>query len=177
VSDPVIAPRSLEREDGDGQQLMPETLCRDPVGNHSHPAEAGHQPEPSVAWFRSDPGCEAYTGSVQAVGWSPVTLIVAGADAVDRAEGRIEAPGKAGCRDPAGVEEQGMYAGGSPRNLGDLVLSVDRPGSGNRVIKPQAASGDCDPRDAERRNGRSHGTGARRQRSATGRKARGRSTS
>ncbi|BCX82111.1 transposase [Methylomarinovum caldicuralii] len=30
----------------------------------SCPAKAGHQPEPSVAWSRSDPDCEAYTGGL-----------------------------------------------------------------------------------------------------------------
>ena len=28
--------------------------------------KAGHQPESSVAWSGGDPGCEAYTESVQA---------------------------------------------------------------------------------------------------------------
>lgn len=30
------------------------------------PEKAGHRPEPSVAWSRSDPSCEAYTGSIRA---------------------------------------------------------------------------------------------------------------
>ena len=45
---------------------MTETLQRNPAGQ-SRPANAGDQPEPSVAWFGADPGCEAYTGSVRAV--------------------------------------------------------------------------------------------------------------
>ena len=43
-----------------------ETLRRNPAGE-SRPAKAGDQPEPSVAWYGGNPGCEAYTGSVQAV--------------------------------------------------------------------------------------------------------------
>ena|SRR2546425_874448 len=41
-------------------------LSREPSGEPPRPAEVGHQPAPSVAWWRSDPPCEAYTGSVQA---------------------------------------------------------------------------------------------------------------
>jgi len=33
----------------------------------TRPAKASDQPEPSVAWSGGDPGCEAYTGSEQAV--------------------------------------------------------------------------------------------------------------
>ena len=44
---------------------MTETFCVT-CGLKSRPAKAGHQPEPSVAWSGSDPGCEAYTGGVQA---------------------------------------------------------------------------------------------------------------
>ena len=43
-----------------------ETSHRDPAGNQSCPDKAGHQPEPSVAWDRGNPDCEAYTGSAQA---------------------------------------------------------------------------------------------------------------
>ena len=43
-----------------------ETLLRNPAGQ-SRPAKAGDQPEPSVAWYGGNPGCEAYTGSVRAV--------------------------------------------------------------------------------------------------------------
>src|SRR5436190_13909953 len=46
--------------------VISETFRRGPAGNQPRPAEVGHQPEPSVAWWRSDPRCEAYTGSVQA---------------------------------------------------------------------------------------------------------------
>ena len=102
------------------------------AGAQSRPAKVGHPPEPSVAWCGSDPGCEAYTGSVQAVGWSPVSLITARADAVDRAEGCIEVPRKAGHRGLAGVEEQGMYARGFPRDLGDLSISSRESRSGDR---------------------------------------------
>ena len=44
---------------------MTETFCVT-RGCKSRPAKAGHQPEPSVAWSGGDPGCEAYTGGVQA---------------------------------------------------------------------------------------------------------------
>jgi hypothetical protein len=43
-----------------------ETSRRDPAGVKTCPAKAGHQPEPSVAWLRGNPHCEAYTGSAQA---------------------------------------------------------------------------------------------------------------
>jgi hypothetical protein len=33
----------------------------------SRTGKASHPPEPSVAWCGGDPGCEAYTGGVQAV--------------------------------------------------------------------------------------------------------------
>ena len=38
----------------------------DPAGGSPAPAEGSHQPEPSVAWARGDPGHEAYTGIMQA---------------------------------------------------------------------------------------------------------------
>jgi len=43
-----------------------ETFRRSPAGTQSRPAKVGHQPVPSVALWRSDPRCEAYTRSVQA---------------------------------------------------------------------------------------------------------------
>jgi hypothetical protein len=36
-----------------------ETFRWNPVGNQSHPEELGQQPEASLAWTGSDPGCEA----------------------------------------------------------------------------------------------------------------------
>src|SRR5207245_3557539 len=47
-----------------------ETFRGSPAGNQPRPAEVGHQPEPSVAWWRSDPRCEAYRGRVPAAGVS-----------------------------------------------------------------------------------------------------------
>ena len=43
-----------------------ETSRWDPAGTQSCPAKVGSQPEPSVAWFEGDLGCEAYTGSARA---------------------------------------------------------------------------------------------------------------
>jgi len=40
-------------------------LC-DPAGASPEPVKVGDPPEPSVAWLGGDPGCEAYTGSLQA---------------------------------------------------------------------------------------------------------------
>ena len=42
---------------------MPETFY---VTQQVRPVKVGHQPESSVAWSGGDPGCEAYTESVQA---------------------------------------------------------------------------------------------------------------
>jgi hypothetical protein len=36
-----------------------ETFRWNPVGNQSHPVELGQQPEASLAWTGSNPGCEA----------------------------------------------------------------------------------------------------------------------
>ena len=47
-------------------ESVTETLRRNLAGQ-SRPAKGGDQPEPSVAWCGGNPGCEAYTGSVQAV--------------------------------------------------------------------------------------------------------------
>ena len=47
-------------------ESVTETLRRNPAGQ-PRPAKAGDQPEPSAAWYGGYPGCEAYTGSVQAV--------------------------------------------------------------------------------------------------------------
>lgn len=40
------------------------------------------------------------------------------------------------CRGLAGVGERGMYTSGSPRNLGDPVVSTTRSGAGNPESKP-----------------------------------------
>jgi len=36
-----------------------ETVHRNPAGDQSRPTKVGHQSEPSLAWCRGDPGCEA----------------------------------------------------------------------------------------------------------------------
>jgi hypothetical protein len=59
-------------------ESVTETLRRNPAGQ-SRPAKAGNQPEPSVAWCGGNPGCEAYTGSVQAVRLSLEKKLLAGA--------------------------------------------------------------------------------------------------
>ena len=43
-----------------------ETLRRDPAGESPARQRLATCREPSVAWFRGDPSCEAYTGSEQA---------------------------------------------------------------------------------------------------------------
>jgi hypothetical protein len=43
-----------------------ETLRRDPAGERPARQRLATRREPSVAWFRGDPSCEAYTGSEQA---------------------------------------------------------------------------------------------------------------
>ena len=47
-------------------ELLETSHC-DPSGESPGPVRVGHPPEPSVAWFGGDPGCEAYTGGRQAV--------------------------------------------------------------------------------------------------------------
>ena len=44
---------------GKGGSRNAETFHRNPAGNQPRPAELGRQPETSLAWSRSDPGCEA----------------------------------------------------------------------------------------------------------------------
>ena len=67
----------LELAAGDPRQAKPErgrrdviviseTFRRSPAGTQSRPAKVGHQRVPSVAWWRSDPRCEAYTGIAEA---------------------------------------------------------------------------------------------------------------
>ena len=46
--------------------VISETFRRSPAGTQSRPAKVGHQRVPSVAWWRSDPRCEAYTGIAEA---------------------------------------------------------------------------------------------------------------
>jgi hypothetical protein len=53
-------------ESREGNQQS-ETSLSDPAGESPVPERVGHPPEPSVAWTGGDPGCEAYTGGVQAV--------------------------------------------------------------------------------------------------------------
>jgi len=57
-------------------------------------------------------------------------MLLAGADAVRRAEGDIEARQVAERRGPAGVGEHGTFIVGSSRNLGGPVVSVEVTGCG-----------------------------------------------
>jgi hypothetical protein len=45
---------------------MNETLRRDPAGESPARQRLATSREPSVAWYRGNPSCEAYTGSEQA---------------------------------------------------------------------------------------------------------------
>jgi hypothetical protein len=64
----VIAPgKAWERRMLD--ELKP--IGRSPAGESPAPAKVGHRPEPSVAWRGGNPGCEAYTGGMQAAVMEP----------------------------------------------------------------------------------------------------------
>lgn len=67
------------------------------------PGKAGDQPVPSVAWTGGDPGCEAYTGGMQAALISLESHVFAGADAVGCAEGNIGTPLRQVCRSRRGL--------------------------------------------------------------------------
>jgi hypothetical protein len=59
--------------------------------------------------------------------------ILAGADVVHVTEGRVAAPLWPGACDPAGVEEQGTFTLGFPRNLGGPSIFSEIPGGRYRV--------------------------------------------
>ena len=67
VSGSDSAPGKLGKGGCHARFVMAETLRGNPAGRQSRAAKVGHQPEPRVAWCGSDPRCEAYPGSVQAV--------------------------------------------------------------------------------------------------------------
>jgi len=71
---------------------MNETLRRDPAGESPARQRLATSREPSVAWYRGNPSCEAYTGSEQAASMSPERREIVRADAVYTAEGRTESP-------------------------------------------------------------------------------------
>ena len=67
-------------------------------------------------------------------------VTVAGVDAVQTAEDYLAAPYGLGAGDPAGVEERGMYTGGSPGTWEALPFPRHRPGRGYRDINLRPAS-------------------------------------
>jgi hypothetical protein len=54
-----LAPRCLGKEDGHELSDDSATFRWDPAGIESRPVEPGRQPEASLAWWWSDPRCEA----------------------------------------------------------------------------------------------------------------------
>lgn len=63
------------------------------------------------------------------------------ADVVTTTEGSIEVLLVAKHRDSTGVQERGMQTSGTPRNLGDPVVSASANRKGNRTIKPKTQEG------------------------------------
>lgn len=77
-------------------------------------------------------------------------------------------------RDPTGVREQGMWAWGSPRNLGDPVVSADSSVVGEATIQrtpAQVRSADAPGRYEQRALGRYRQAKATKRGGMSGRKS------
>jgi len=85
----VIASGKLEKG---GRGSNSETFHATLRVNESRPEELGQHPEASLAWWRGDPPCEAWTVTPNAVRLSPENIFLAGATVVYSSGGRAETP-------------------------------------------------------------------------------------
>lgn len=99
-----------------------ETFQRDPVGKQSHAAESGQQPQASLAWQAATSVAKRRQRGKRALLLSP-EISVAGAHVVSGSGGRAATLYRPGVAGPTGVEEQGVFLLGFPRNSRGLFVS------------------------------------------------------
>src|SRR5437763_5034364 len=83
---------------------------------------------------------------------------MAGADAVEGAEGRTEVPSEARHRSPPGSSEQGMRIGGLPRNLGSLLIPHRKKRKKGRPQQEKSPGLDAERTSRQRRPRKSRRT-------------------